>query len=118
MKRNFVFFIEDILDCITKIEEFIGNMDFEEFVRDDKTRSAVINKLEIIGEATKNIPKHIREGHKEIPWSDMAKMRDKLTHGYFGIRNETIWKAVKERLPEIKTIIRQILEETQTGSKK
>ena len=82
MKRDYRLFIEDISECIDKIEEFVGNMDFDEFVRDDKTASAVIRKLEIIGEASKNIPKRIREKYKELPWSDMARMRDKITHGY------------------------------------
>jgi uncharacterized protein with HEPN domain len=60
MKRDYRLFVEDILDCIEKIEAFTKGMTFEEFVEDDKTRSAVVRKLEIIGEATKNIPKDLR----------------------------------------------------------
>jgi len=111
MKRSYKLFIEDIAECIKKIEEFVGNMDFDEFVRDDKTASAVIRKLEIIGEASKNIPKRIREKYKELPWSDMARMRDKITHGYFGINYKIVWNVIKERLPEIKPVIHKILEE-------
>ena len=111
MKRDHRLFIEDISECIDKIEEFVGNMDFDEFVRDDKTASAVIRKLEIIGEASKNIPKRIREKYKELPWSDMARMRDKITHGYFGINYKIVWNVIKERLPEIKPVIHKILEE-------
>ena len=111
MKRDYKLFIRDVLDCINKIEEFVGNMNFDEFVKDDKTSSAVIRKLEIIGEATKNIPKHIRQRYKGVPWSDMAKMRDKITHFYFGIDYEVVWKVIKERLPEIKPIIHKILDE-------
>ena len=111
MKRDYRLFIEDISECIDKIEEFVGNMDFDEFVRDDKTASAVIRKLEIIGEASKNIPKRIREKYKELPWSDMARMRDKITHGYFGINYKIVWNVIKERLPEIKPVIHKILEE-------
>ena len=111
MKRDYKLFIRDVLDCINKIEEFVGNMNFDEFVKDDKTSSAVIRKLEIIGEATKNIPKHIRQRYKDVPWSDMAKMRDKITHFYFGIDYEVVWKVIKERLPEIKPIIHKILDE-------
>lgn len=73
MKRNYKLFIEDILDCIKKIERFIDGMDFNDFVEDDRTSSAVIRKLEIIGEATKNIPQDIRRKYKELPWEDMAK---------------------------------------------
>jgi uncharacterized protein with HEPN domain len=60
MKRDYRLFIEDILESIERIEEFVGDMDFEEFSRDDKTRSAVVRKLEIIGEASKNIPRRLR----------------------------------------------------------
>jgi uncharacterized protein with HEPN domain len=111
MKRDYRLFIEDILDCIEKIDEFVGNMDFDEFFRDDKTRSAVVRKLEIIGEASKNIPKRIREKYKELPWSDMARMRDKITHDYFGINYKIVWNVIKERLPEIKPVIHKILKE-------
>jgi len=111
MKRNHRLFVKDILDSIEKIEEFIGNMDFKKFIEDDKTRSAVVRKLEIIGEATKNIPKMIRQKYKELPWSDMAGMRDKIAHFYFGIDYEIVWKVIKERLPEIKPVIQKILNE-------
>ena len=111
MKRDYRLFIDDISECINKIEEFVGNMDFDEFFGDDKTRSAVVRKLEIIGEASKNIPKRIREKYKELPWNDMAKMRDKITHDYFGINYKIVWNVIKERLPEIKPVIHKILEE-------
>jgi len=109
MKRDYILFIADIKDCIDKIFEFIGEMDFNEFVGDDKTSSAVVRKLEIIGEATKNIPKTITERYKELPWSYMAKMRDKIIHFYFGVDYGIVWEAVKERLPEIKPQIERIL---------
>lgn len=113
MRRNYNLFIEDILDCIEKIEQFVGNMSFDDFVQDDKTSSAVIRKLEIIGEATKNIPGDIRKKYKELPWSDMAKMRDKIIHAYFGINYKIVWKVIKERLPEIRPIIQKILKDTE-----
>lgn len=96
MRRAYILFIKDILECIEKIEEFTMDMDFEEFMKDDKTKSAVVRKLEIIGEATKNIPKNIRQRNKELPWTDMAKMRDKIAHFYFGIDYEIVWKVIKE----------------------
>lgn len=71
------------MDAIEKIEEFVAGMDFEEFRDDDKTVSAVVRKLEIIGEATKNIPDEVRQKYPKLPWREMAKIRDKLIHGYF-----------------------------------
>lgn len=111
MKRQYNLFIKDMLECIERIEEFTGNMDFKEFLEDDKTKSAVVRKLEIISEAAKNIPASIRQKNKELPWSDMAKMRDKITHFYFGIDYEIVWEVIKRRLPEIKPIIQGILRE-------
>lgn len=111
MKRDYRLFIEDILDSIEKVEEFTANMGYEDFMKDDKTKSAVVMKLGIIGEASKNIPKNIRQKHKELPWSDMAKMRDKIIHWYFGINYQIVWNVIKERLPEIKPTIQGILRE-------
>ena len=111
MKRDYMLYIKDILDCIEKIEDFIGDMEFDEFVEDDKTSSAVIRKLEIIGESSKNIPKEIMMKYQEIPWSDMARMRDKIIHFYFGVDYEIVWKVIKERLPELKQQIENIIKE-------
>jgi len=111
MKRDYKLYIEDMLDSLLKIEEFVGDMNYEEFVKDDKTSSAVVRKLEIIGEASKNIPKEIRMQYEEFPWSDIAKMRDKIAHFYFGVDYEIVWKVLKERLPILKKQIEKILKE-------
>jgi len=110
MKRDYSLYIKDILDCIERVEEFIGDMNYDEFLADDKTSSAVVRKLEIIGEATKNIPKSITQKYEEIPWKEMARMRDKIIHFYFGVDYKIVWNVIKERLPEIKPTILQILE--------
>ena len=109
MKRDFSLFIKDILEAIDDIENFIADADFETFSADKKTRAAVVHEIEIIGEATKNIPASVRTKHKELPWKDMAKMRDKVTHFYFGVNYEIVWKVVKERLPAIKVAAKKIL---------
>ena len=109
MKRDYGLYLKDMLDSILKIEEFVGSMSYEDFVEDDKTSSAVVRKLEIIGEASKNIPEEIRQKYKDIPWSDMAKTRDKITHFYFGIDYEIVWKVIKERLPALKEQIKKML---------
>jgi uncharacterized protein with HEPN domain len=68
MKRDYLLYVEDILDCINKVEIFVEGMNFQQFVQDDKTTSAVIRKLEIIGEASKNIPDFIKRQYSQIPW--------------------------------------------------
>jgi len=113
MKRHYSLFVKDILDCIDKIQEFIGDMDYKQFKDNDLVNSAVIRKLEIIGEASKNIPDFIREKYPEIPWKDMARMRDKIIHFYFGVDYEIVWKVIKERLPELKEKIERVFQEIQ-----
>ncbi|MBU2439860.1 DUF86 domain-containing protein [bacterium] len=83
IKRDYGDYIQDILDSIIDIENFIKGMNFEEFTKDRKTINAVVRSIEIIGEATKKIPKSLRDKYPDIPWKKMAGMRDKLIHEYF-----------------------------------
>jgi uncharacterized protein with HEPN domain len=83
--RNHKLYLRDILDAIDRIESFVENMNFEDFCADDKTSSAVIRKFEIIGEATKHITHEIRNQYPDVPWKEMAGMRDRLIHFYFGV---------------------------------
>ena len=111
MKRNYKLFLKDILEAMESIEKFTEGMSFEEFKTNDLVSSAVIRKFEIIGEATKQIPQDIRNKYLDIPWKEMAGMRDKLIHFYFGINHELVWKTVKNRIPQIKSLIKKILME-------
>jgi len=111
MTRQYKLFIQDILDAINDIDEFIGDMDFNTFSEDDKTKSAVVWKINVIGEATKNIPQTMREKYKDVPWKYMARIRDKIAHFYFGVDYEIVWEVIKKRLPEIKPLIEQIFED-------
>jgi uncharacterized protein with HEPN domain len=111
-KRPHSLFLEDIIEAIEKIEEFTKNMDLEKFSNDDKTTSAVLRKLEIIGEATKNIPSGVKEKHPEIPWKRMAGLRDIVIHEYFGVEVGIVWKIITENLPEVKPMLKKILEES------
>ena len=111
MKREYHLYVQDILDAIEKIEEFVGPSTYDKFIDDDKTRSAVVRKLEIIGEASKCVPESIRHKHKAVPWKEMARMRDKISHDYFGVDYEIVWKVLKEKLPHLKPQIRNIITE-------
>ena len=109
--REYKIYLRDIINAMTSIESFVGKMDFDQFKDDDKTTSAVIRKLEIIGEAAKNILKNITEKYSSVPWKEMAGMRDKLIHFYFGVNLKLVWQTIKHRIPQLKLSIKQILEE-------
>lgn len=108
-KRDAHDYIRDILQAVDEVEIFIDDLTYDQFVKDRKTLNAVVRSIEVIGEATKNIPQTIKEQYPEIPWRQMAGMRDKLIHGYFGIDSETIYKASKTNIPQLKTHIERIL---------
>jgi uncharacterized protein with HEPN domain len=107
--RDYTLYLKDILAAIESIERFTAGIDLGAFQADDKTTSAVIRKLEIIGEAVKQIPDEIRQRYTQVPWREMAGMRDKLIHFYFGVDYHLVWKAIKERLPQVKREIQEIL---------
>jgi len=109
--RDYRHYLKNIVDAMEAIESFVKGFKLDEFERDDKTSSAVIRKFEIIGEATKRIPEDLRQRYPKIPWKEMAGMRDKLMHFYFGIDYKLIWQTINQRIPRIKPIIRQIIED-------
>jgi len=109
--REFVDYLLDLLDSIDKIQQFISGMEYDTFKGDEKTLYAVIRALEIIGEAVKHIPDEIRGNSPEIPWKEMAGMRDVLIHDYFGVDVETVWVTASEKVPQIKPLIERLIKE-------
>lgn len=107
--RDYYFYVKDIIEAMDAIAEFTEGLEFEEFRRDDKTSSAVIRKFEIIGEASKNVPANIRRKYPQVPWKEMAGMRDKLIHFYFGVNYELVWQTIKRRIPQIRPVLREII---------
>lgn len=109
--KDYADYIQDILNSIDEIGEFIEDMKYEDFLKDKKTINAVVRSIEVIGEAVKNLSQTIKAQYQNIPWKKMSGMRDKLIHEYFGIDLEIIWKTVKEELPLIKPLILEIFKE-------
>ena len=111
MKREYGDYIQDIIDSVKEVEDFTKGVSFEAFKDDKKTINAVIRSLEVMGEAAKKIPDAIRKKYPEIPWKEMAGIRDKLIHEYHGVDLEIIWKVVKEELPPVKPLFLKLLKE-------
>ena len=99
--RDYGDYAQDMLDSIVDISEFIKGMDFQSFMKDKKTRNAVVHSLEILGEASKKIPASTKARYPGIPWREMAGMRDKISHEYFGIDYAIVWKVAVEKLPPL-----------------
>lgn len=98
-------YILHMLDEIENINKFLMGMDYITFISDTKTSKAVERSLEIIGEAAKNLSEEFKEKNKEIPWRDVAGLRDKIIHHYFDIDYQTIWDIVQKNLPELKEVL-------------
>lgn len=103
-------FLMHIMDSIEKIEDFTNDKTKEDFLEDIQLQDATIRRIEIIGEASKNIPEEFKTQYPAVPWSEMARTRDKLIHGYFGVDLQLTWDIVQHDLPELKEKIHQILE--------
>lgn len=99
MPKDNLIYISHILERAVKIIQYIGDMDEQTFCRDDKTQSAVIRELEVIGEATKLISKDYKSQHNEIPWKLMSGMRDILIHDYEGVNPFRVWDTVIQDIP-------------------
>jgi len=110
MKKDSAY-LHHIYDAITNIENFIGSMGKDEFLKDLLVQSAIIRQLEIIGEATKNLSKTIKEKYEEVPWNRVAGMRDKLIHEYFGVKLELVWDTIQNKLPDFKNQVSKILKD-------
>jgi len=108
MKRNVNLFLQDILERISLIENSTKDISKSTFLSNSLVSDATIRRLEIIGEAVKNIPVNFRKKYLNVPWKKVSGLRDIITHGYFGIDLEIVWDIIKFDLPPFKEQIKKI----------
>ncbi len=100
--RKLEYYFFDILETIEDINNFLYGLSYKEFCDDRKTIYALIRCLEIIGEAVKHIPEDMKARYPQVPWKEIAGMRDKLIHGYFGIDTGLVWDTATRDIPFLK----------------
>jgi len=108
MSRDLSLCLADIIRSIDKINTYLENMDYDDFSGDEKTLDAVVHNLQIIGEATKQIPDSLRQKYPDIPWRQVAGLRDVIAHTYFMINAAIIWDIVNVELEPLRDVIRSI----------
>ncbi len=102
-------YIKHILGAIEKIEKYTKNVTKAQFLEKSLIQDAVIRQIEIIGEASKLVSNKIKSKNTKIPWKDIAGMRDKLIHAYFGVDLEAVWETLKKDIPALKKEIKSII---------
>ncbi len=110
MQRDYSVYLNDILAAISKIERYVNDLSFKEFIQDDMRVDAVVRNLEVIGEAAKHVPEEIRRKYPFIDWRKVSGLRDILVHEYFGVDLDILWDIVKNRIPILKRGTDRILE--------
>ena len=109
MPRDYEVFLQDVLEAIANVAEFVGPMTRTEFEADKKTVHAVVRDLEVIGEAIKSVPAEVRARHPQVPWQRVAGLRDILIHHYFEIDIDIVWDIIQNKLPKLKLQIQAVL---------
>jgi uncharacterized protein with HEPN domain len=108
MRKDPRIFIEHILECIKLIEGYLNGKTKDDFLKSTQLQDAVIRRIEIIGEAVRNIPSDLRVNYPDVPWNEMVGMRDILIHKYFGIDLELTWEVAIRDIPALKERFFQI----------
>ncbi len=111
MRRATWLYIQDIVENMRDAEEFVQGMNYEQFLRDKRTVNAVLPSLQVIGEAAKRVSAEVRERYPEVPWREMAVMRDKITHDYLDVDAEIVWRVLTESILQIRPRLERVLKD-------
>ncbi len=102
-------FLQDILEACQRIIAYTTSIDYQTFLKDEKTQDAGIRNLEILGEAAKNLPAEFKQDHTNLPWNQMARTRDRLIPHYFGVNLDIVWGIIQEELTGLRDQLHEIL---------
>ena len=108
-RRDPLILLEDIHASLEKVERYTSGLNKETFLADDKTLDAVVRNLEIVGEAVRQLPETFKEEHPEVPWWQIAGMRNRIVHDYFGVDEEIIWQVIEKSVPALKQQVAELL---------
>ncbi len=108
-KRNNLLLLEDIIEACDKIQKYVNNLTYNDFIVDDKTIDAVIRNFEIIGEAANNLSYEIIDKYPNISWRQIIGLRNRLIHGYFGVDYQIIWQVINDNLSIFKEQIEKVI---------
>ena len=109
-KRKPDVYLQDILESIEHIQRFLDGVSEDEFYKNVEKQDAVLRRLEIIGEAVKHLPEEIREVHPDIPWRQIAGMRDIIIHEYFGVTLNMVWIVATDDILDLKAKMEEIID--------
>jgi uncharacterized protein with HEPN domain len=108
-KRDYTDYLQDIVDHAEKAMRFVHGVTLDEFGDNEEKIYAVVKMLEIIGEAARHLPKNLRDKYNAIPWKQVTGMRNKVTHEYFSVDLEVVWRTVHEDLPPLRDVAKKML---------
>lgn len=116
LSRHYIDYVRDMLDMAQTLEQFVADMDYDEFIADRKTQLAVTRGLEVIGEAARYVPPEQRARYPNVDWRGMTGMRDWLVHAYFATRLDIVWETVQQHIPHLITYLTQMLADAEAGA--